>query len=337
MKSATVKDVAERARVSVATVSRVLNGSSSVDAELQARVVAAIAELQFRPNRLARNLRTNSTKTIAFVVPDIENPFFISVVRGVEEVAFREGYSLLVCNTHDDIKRENQYVELLTDEAVAGLIICPTDERRGHTQVQQALNSGMAVVALDRRLEDASVDGVLSENFGSSRSAVSYLIELGHRRIGIVAGPDHFAPGRERRQGYEQALIDHGLPIDRELIKLTHFRASEAEGAVEGLLNLPDRPTALFISSGNAALGSLRAVNRHGLTIPDDISIVIFDDPDWASIYNPPLTCVAQKTRDLGVVASELLLRRIRGHEEPVQERRLPTRLIIRESCVPPR
>ncbi len=334
MKPATVKDVARQAQVSVATVSRVLNDHPAVDGAMRHRVNAAVVSLNYRPNHLARNLRTNTTKIIAIVVPDIQNPFFISVARGVETVAFREGYTLLVCDTDDEPQRETSYFEVLKDEAVAGIIVCATDERLGHVHVRKALAQGMAVVALDRRIFEAPVDGVLSDNFGGSRLAVSHLIGLGHRRIGLIAGPDRFAPGRERRQGYEQALLDDDLPIDRALIKVTDFKAASAQTATEELLRLDDPPTALFICSGNSAIGSLRAITSRGLRIPADISTIIFDDLEWLEAYNPPLTAVAQNTRQLGITAADLLLRRIRGDTEPPQERRLPAQLCRRGSCL---
>ncbi len=336
MKSATVIDVARQAGVSVATVSRVLNGRVTVDGKLRERVNAAVAALGYRPNRLARNLRMNSTNVLAVVIPDIQNPFFVSAARGAEEAAFQAGYTLLLCNTDDDPEREKSYFQVLSDEAVAGIIVCSTDECLGAIPVRAALDEGIAVVALDRRVEGAPVDAVLSDNFGGGRLGVSYLVELGHRRIGLIAGPDRFAPGRERRLGYEQALLDRGLAVERELIKATDFKIESADAATEALLRLDERPTALFISSGYSAIGALRAIYRCGLRIPDDISVIVFDDLDWTSAYNPPLTAVAQNTRQLGKIASELLLRRIRGDDEPPQERRLSTRLEIRSSCRPP-
>lgn len=295
--------------------------------------MTAVEALHYHPNRLARNLRKNSTSIIALVVPDIQNPFFVSVARGVEEVTFRKGYTVVVCNTDDDPQRERHYFQTLIEEACAGIIVCVTDERLGHVEVQKALDRGIAIVALDRRLEDVTVDSVLSDNFGGSRLAVSHLIDLGHRRIGLIAGSDRFAPGRERRMGYEQALLDFGLSVDRTLIKVTEFTALESEAAADELLSLPEPPTALFICSAHAAIGSLRAINRRRLCIPDDVSLVTFDDPDWTEAYNPPITAVAQNTRQLGITAADLLLHRIRGDQEILQERRLPTQLRIRNSC----
>ncbi len=332
--SITVKDIAKEAGVSVATVSRVLNGRDTVDAELRDRVQHVVQLLDYRPNRLARNLRTNSTKVIALVVPDIQNPFFVSVARGIEEVALREGYTLLVCNTDDDPQREKNYFEVLRDETVAGIIVCSADERLSSAAVNEALAQGIAVVALDRQIEGTQVDTILSDNFGGSRRAVSHLLDLGHRRIGLVAGPDRFAPGRERRLGYEQAFHDHGLPIDRSLIKVTDYSRESAEVSTNELLDLQEPPTALFLSSGVSALGALVAVNLRSLRIPNDISFVVFDDLDWTTAYSPPLTAVAQNTRYLGITAAQAIFRRIAGEQDPAQERRLMTQLHLRNSCI---
>jgi DNA-binding LacI/PurR family transcriptional regulator len=336
MKAPTVKEVAQQAGVSVATVSRVLNGSTAVDDELRRRVMSAAEQLRYRPNRLARNLRTKTTKTLAMVVPDIQNPFFVAVTRGLEEVAFREGYTVLVCNTNDDPERESVYLQTLLDESVAGIVVCATDERTSSAQAMRLVDQGVAMVGLDRRLENAQIDGVLSDNFGGTRNAVSYLIEQGHSRIGLIAGPAKYAPGRERRMGYEQALIDHGLEVDPALIKVTNFKGPGAAAATEELFTSGDPPTALFLSSGNVAIGSLRALHHLGLRIPDDVSLIVFDDLEWADAYNPPLTVVSQNTRQLGGLAGDLLLRRIRGSTEPPHVRHLPTSLIIRSSCGKP-
>lgn len=334
-KSITVKDVARYAGVSVATVSRVLNQRETVDPELRLRVQNAVERLKYRPNRLARNLRTNSTTVIALVVPDIQNPFFVAVSRGVEEVALREGYTLLVCNTDDDIHHEAHYFQVLRDEAIAGVILCSADERLSHAAVQASRDHGMAVVALDRRVEGIAIDSILSDNFGGSRQAVSHLIERGHRRIALIGASDIYAPGRERRLGYEQAFHDYALAVDRDLIKVTDFRATNAEAATEALLDRDAAPTALFVCNGVSAIGTLRAINRRGLRVPAQIALVVFDDLDWLEAYNPPITAVSQNTRQLGITAADQLLRRINGDPEPVQERRLPTQLIIRQSTPP--
>jgi LacI family transcriptional regulator len=333
---ATIRDVARRAKVSVATVSRVLNGKESVDGQLRNRVLAAVKELDFRANRLARSFRRRTTQSIALVIPDIKNFFFAAVSHEIEEEAFRQGYNLLICNTSDDLERQAKYFELLTEEAVAGIVICTANEHRAHVEVQRALERGVAVVAIDRRLENVPIDLVLSDNFGGARLATTHLLTLGHRRIAVITGSDDFAPARERRIGFEQALRDHGLLVDPELVKVTDFRHTGAEAATHELWALQLPPTAILICSGNQAIGALRALNSVGARLPEDVSIVVFDDLEWASAFHPPITAVEQNFAQIGATAVKMLLQRIKSPGVAVEERRVPTRLHVRQSSAPP-
>jgi LacI family transcriptional regulator len=332
----TIKDVARTAGVSVATVSRVLNGRRSVDPALSTKVLNAASELNFKASRLARSFRKRSAQTIALVVPDIQNPFFAAIAHEIEEAAFRSGYTLLICNTSDDLARETQYFDLLADEAVAGVIVSTANEHRVHDEIERAIVRGVAIVAIDRRLEGVPVDSVLSDNFGGARQATAHLIGLGHRRIAIVTGPDDFAPARERRLGFEQALRDHGLMPDPALVMATNFRDSGAEAAAHELWALAGRPTAIFVGSGNQAIGVLRALNTVGARIPDDISVMVFDDLEWASAFHPPITAIEQNTAQIGATAMTLLMNRIANPGANPEERRIPTRFHIRRSCAAP-
>lgn len=332
MKAPTIKDVAEHAGVSAATVSRVLNGNAYVKGRVRQRVMASAEELNYRPNRIARSLRTQRSRTVAVVVPDIQNRFFVALERGLEDYIFGEGYTVLVCNTGDDPDRESLYLRVLVDESIAGIVVCATDESRSAKQLLEIMEKGVALVAVDRRLENAAVDFVLSDNVGGAQNAVAHLIEQGHRRIGLIAGPNKFTPAMERQKGYELALQAHGISVDPVLVKATNYKSDESEVATRQLLTQPNPPTALFLSSGNVAIGCLKAIHLLGLKIPDDVSLVIFDDPDWAEAYSPPLTVVAQDTRTMGSLTGELLLSRMRGNKEEHRERRLPTQLIRRSS-----
>ena len=329
----TIKDVAAKAGVSTATVSRVLNSLAGVDSSLERRVRAAMQSLNYRPNRVARSLRNGLSQFIALVVPDIRNPFFSAVANEIEGLAFERGFTVLTCNTHDDPRRESRYLDVLTREAVAGIIICTVDERQGHVEAQAALKNGIAVVAIDRRLENAAVDLVMSDNFGAARHAVSHLLTRGHRRIGLITGGNEYAPARERRLGFEQAFRDFGLDHSG-LERLTDFRDTGAEQGANELLDLPDPPSAIFVASGNAAVGAMRAIARRGLKIGRDVSLLIFDDPEWAEAINPALTTVGQDTRQIGSTALDLLMERINGSNQPIQERRIATTFHDRESCL---
>lgn len=335
-KRPTIKDVAQHAGVSIATVSRVLNDNETVDPALRKKVVASTAALGFRANRLARNFRKRSARAIALVVPDIKNSFFAAVSHEIEQAAFQHGYTLLICNTNDSLERQAQYFDLLAEEGVAGIIVCTANEHRAHLEVEQALSRGIAVVAIDRRLENVPIDLVLSDNFGGARQATSHLLALGHRRIAVVTGNDDFAPARERRLGFEQAFRDYGIAFDPALIKVTDFRDTGAETATHELWAMPDRPTALFVASGNQSTGVLRALNVVGARIPDDVSVIVFDDLDWANAFHPPITAVEQNTAQIGTTAVSLLMRRFTDGPASPEERRVPVRFNVRRSSGAP-
>jgi DNA-binding LacI/PurR family transcriptional regulator len=331
----TIRDVARSAGVSPPTVSRVLANKANVDPLLRERVLEAVRRLDYRPHRAARALRRQVTRTIAFIIPDIQNPFFTSVLRGVEDSAFAEEYVVMLCNTDDNLQRQRDYIAVLRAENVAGMVICPADETSSPANIASLQEQGTAVVVVDRLLPAAGVDTVLSDNVQGAEETVRHLLGLGHRRIGLIAGPDHFAPGRERRQGYERAHQRAGVPLDAALIQVTNFSPDAAAAATRALLALPAarRPTALFASSSRLALGALAVIGELCLRIPEDVSFVAFDDAEWAASYAPPLTVVAQPTYEIGSRACRMLLARIAAPGAPPSEVRLPTRLVERRSC----
>jgi len=326
-----MKDVARQAGVSTATVSRVLNDQPNVKLEVRAKVLEAIEALKYRPSRVARRLRTNSTHVIGLIISDIQNLFFTSVTRGIEDVASRNGYSLILCNTDEDLDRERVYLEVMHDENVAGIILASASET-GHDP--ELYNSHIPIVALDRLIKDVPLDTVLVDNVDGAKTAVTHLLSIGHRRIGLITGPQHLTTGRERQEGYEQALKEFGLAIDPALIRRADFRqvAESRQQALE-LLMLPQRPTALFTANTMNTLGALTAIQECGLRIPDDIAIAAFDDIPWATLLNPPLTAVPQPTYALGKTAAEMLLERIADPNRPPTEIRLGLELVVRESC----
>ncbi len=326
---ATVKDVATLAGVSTATVSRVLNGHRNVSAETRARVAQAIEQLGYRPNRVARNLRVQSSRTIGVIIPDIQNNFFVSAVRGIEEVAIVRDHILLLGNTDDSLSREARYIDVLLAEGVAGIIICASDGVRSCVAVQRAVEHGVPVVALDRRLHELDVDTVLTDNVAASRTATDHLIEHGHTRIGLIAGPDYLTPGRERREGYEQALSAHGLPLDPALVRITDFRAGQGRIALQALLEAPAPPTALLVCSGLMTVEVLRELGARGLTVNRDIALVAFDDTVVSGCLCPPIPLIVQSTYELGQAAAQLLFERIAHPHQPAHILRLQAQLQV--------
>jgi DNA-binding LacI/PurR family transcriptional regulator len=327
---ATVKDVARRANVSTATVSRIINNQDTVSPEIRERVLTAIQELDYRPSRVARRLRTNSTFVIGLVISDIQNSFYTSLTRGVEDVASANGYSLLLCNTDEDPHRERKYLEVMHEENVAGIILASATENEHEVKL---INAGIPVVALDRVITDVAVDTVLVDNTAGARQAVEHLMARGHRRIGAILGERPITSSIERLAGYEEALRNSGLPVDPDLIRRADLRqVDDSTRCAAELLNLPERPSALFTGNSLITLGALRAINAAGLRIPRDVALVAFDDIPWGEWLDPPLTAIRQPTYRLGQTAAEMLLARIAEPGRPVAQVRLPAELIVRAS-----
>jgi LacI family transcriptional regulator len=319
--------VAERASVSVATVSRVLNADPNVDPEYRKRVRAAVAELGYRPNRLARNLRRQQMEAIGIVVPDIENPHFAEVVRVVEGIALEMGYRVLVCNTDEDAARQAACLSMLADERVSGIVMSPSDP---DGSIDQLRDLGIPVVTIDRALKRASTDLIVADNVPAVRTATQRLIDAGHRRIAFVGGRSEVETGSERQEGYLTAVEPAGLT---GTLANGGFRRDAARAAVRELLGRDRPPSALIVANNLMALGALQAIRDCGLRIPQDIAVIAVDNPDWSELLDPPLTVLAQPIRDMATQAAELLIRRIRGEEFAPVHQVYPLELIIRSSC----
>jgi DNA-binding LacI/PurR family transcriptional regulator len=330
---ATIKDVASRAGVSTATVSRVLSGVAVVREPLKAQVLKAAHHLGYRPNRAARDLRARSNRTIGVLIPDIENPFFTSVICGIEEILHATGYSLQLANFNEDPERETTHLETFRAEGVGGLIFAAS--RKPSPIYQQLAESGLAMVAVSRAPGHLRVDQVTTANRDGAYTATAHLIARGHSRIALINGPKELNTAREREEGYEAALREAGLPVAPQLILHVDFRQSGGREAMRRVLDLPERPTAVFAASNLLTLGALQAIHESELDIPRQIAIVGFDDMAWAMSLRPPLTTVAQPALEVGHTAAQLLLDRIRRPEQPRRRIVLETHLIVRASCGP--
>jgi LacI family transcriptional regulator len=266
------------------------------------------------------------------VFPDIENPFYASVISGAEEVLQNAGYSLLLANYGEEPEREHIQLTTLRAERVAGILFAAS--RKPSADYRQILNAGIALVAVSRIPDGLNVDLVTVSNQKGARHAVEHLLSLGHRRIGFIDGAVSLSTTRERQAGYEQALRDAGLPVSHELIVHADF-SHHAGGhqAVLKLLNIPKKPSAIFVVSNNMALGALQALHERGIDIPSDMAVVGFGDTPSAVLLRPPLTVVAQPAREIGATGARLLLERLQDLERPRRSIVLDTQLIIRESC----
>jgi LacI family transcriptional regulator len=327
----TMKQVAATAGVSVATVSRVLTGSAGVGEEVRARVDAAVTRTGYRPNRLARGLRRQTSMVWGLVISDVENSFFTGLVRAVEEEAQAAGYSLVLCHSADSLERETRNVNVLVDEQVAGLIITPHDEQR--TDVSAALAAGVRVVAVNCRLASAPVPSVLVDSTGGARTAVEHLLDQGARRVAVLSGEEIRTPHRDRVEGWRRAHRARGLEVDESLVARTGNHSSGMDEALRSLFEVPQPPDALFIASNQLTAHALPHLAERGLRVPEDLLLACFDDLPLASVVGRGgLTVVVQPTAEMGRIAARTLLARLRDPERPVEDVVLGTQLVVRGS-----
>lgn len=326
----TMHDIARRAGVSLGTVSHVINGKVSVRKEVRARVQQAIDELGYQPNRLSRALRTNRTNLIGMIIPDITNPFFPSVVRGVEDMAYKSSYRLLLCNADNDVAKETAYLNDLRSFFPAGIILIPSLDHK------LSYNGEYPMVCIDRCPPDWTGDSVIAENFEGGYIAGKHLAELGHRTIGIVRGPRNVGTATDRVRGFQQALTERGVSISPEYVQESAFDQESGYITTSRLLRLLPRPTAIFTASDLIAVGALSAIKAAKLVCPRDVSIVSFDGLSFTELTEPALTSIVQPSYQLGHAAARLLLDRINGDESGPRHVTLRTELRIRDSTQPP-
>jgi LacI family transcriptional regulator len=333
----TIRDVAAHAHVSVATVSHVLNGTRFVDPATVARVRSAIQELGYRPNSLARGLRRNETSTIGMLLPDNSNPFFGEIARSIEDIGFSEDYNVILCNSDGSEAKEAAYVDTLLSKQIDGLILISSGN--SFAPLQTILDAGVPCVVVDRELGDEfEVDQVLIDNRQGGYLAGRYLVQLGHRRIGYIAGPNQLSLSAQRQTGFRDALAEAELDLPDEAVVQGDFFYTGGASGMSELLRRGDGLTAVFAANDRMAVGAMSTLQRAGLRVPDDVSIIGYDDIPLASALYPSLTTVAQPTTEMGRMCVSLLIERIkmRGDALPVRRLTLPVRLIVRESCCPP-
>ncbi|HWD82512.1 MAG TPA: LacI family DNA-binding transcriptional regulator [Kribbella sp.] len=325
----TVSDVAARAGVSTATVSRALNGKPSVDPGLAERVRAAAAELGYQPNGPARNLRRQEAAVVALIISDVENPFFTAIARGVEDVAHEVGYSVVLCNSDDSPDKENRYLDVALQERAAGVILSPSGPG---TSVAKLASRGTAYVAVDRPLPGADSDVVLVDTRLAAREATAHLVAQGYDRIGCITGPAGVRTADDRLAGYRDGLRVAKRRSSTKLVRRSEYKAAGAHRAALDLLAQPEPPDALLVANNAMAVGVLQALQERGARAGRDVGLVTFDDAPWAALVDPPLTVVAQPAYELGAVAARLLLGRIADPTRPPTATTLGARLIPRAS-----
>jgi LacI family transcriptional regulator len=333
---ATMRDVAKRAGVSTATVSHLINGTRYVSPELAQRIVVAMRELNYRPDAVARSLRRRETLTIGLIVPDTEIPFYAAVVYAIETNAFERGYNVILCNSGWSLTREIQYLENLIARRIDGLVCISLNLTA--EQIAPVVERGIPVVMFERQMPGIALDAVVTDNYKGAYKAVTHLLELGHRRIACISGlsgPAASDLSARRLAAYRQALDDWGIPFDPALVQPGNYRAESGRAGALALLELRNPPTAIFAFNDMMALGALQILHDRGLQVPGDVSVVGFDGIHLTEISSPALTTVVQPIAEMGKIAIEMLLARIRG-EDPTEARCVVVepKLVVRASTI---
>ena len=332
MTNITIKDVAKKAGVSVATVSRAMQDKGIISPSTKMRVLDVAKELNYRVDMGARSLKIKQTKSIGLCICNICNPFYPPLVRGVENTINKFGYSLVICNTEENPKTEEAYLNVMLEQRVDGLIITPTWDICSSLKEFEARN--IPIVVVDRSANDILSDTVCVDNVHGAYTAVEHLLKLGHKRIGLIGGPKMISTTQERVQGYLEALRKYGLKKDTSLMV---DGGSSIEGgikAMENLLELSSPPTAVFGYNNVVTLGALLTLKKRNKKIPKDIAVVGFDEVEWAEVIDPPLTVISQPVYAIGATAGQLIMQRLLN-EGPKSKQKivLKTELVVRKSC----
>jgi LacI family transcriptional regulator len=330
----TIKDVAQAAGVSITTVSHTINGTRRVSDELKTRVLQAMQELDYRPNVLARSLRVGQTKTTGLIIPDNSNFFFAEIARAIEDIGYQHGYSVILCNSDGKTEKQRRYIQTLADKKVDGVIFISSGETA--EDVEYLKDNEIEVVAVDRDLPHMPADVVLLDNELAGYQATRYLIDLGHRRIACISGPSNLTPSAQRVDGYRRAMQEASLELNPAHQVVGDFQTTGGEAGIARLLGLRPRPSAAFVCNDMMAIGAIRAARCRGVQVPEDLSIVGFDDIALARAMSPALTTMAQPILEIARIATELLIRRMQGELDTAARQRIVLRaqLVIRDSCM---
>jgi LacI family transcriptional regulator len=330
----TIKDVAALAGVSFTTVSHVLNDTRPVSADARRRVLAAVEEIGYLPSAVARSLRKSETKIVGVLVPNVNNPFFAELVVGVEECCRLAGYSVFLCNSDNDPKRQQQYMRTLLEKRIDGLLLSSAGDAAALARIFKLAT--VPSVTVDRLVPGARADRVSVNNADGAYKAVKHLLDLGHRHIACISGPAEFEVTGERVDGWRRAQMDMGVTPDESLLIESDFSSAGGYEAARSLLRARSAMTALFASNDMMALGALRAAAEMGLKVPQQLSIVGFDDVELSSFVYPALTTVGCSIKELGREAARVLIDRIENPAAPLKDVLLTPRLVVRESTSAP-
>lgn len=329
MASVTVKDVAKLAGVSTATVSRVINDDPRISTKTRERVHKCIKELDYRINNIARSLKTNRTYTIGFICPEISNDFFMGIAKGVEDELRKQSYSVIICNSNENVEEEKARIKLLCEKCVDGIIIIPASSEGSH--YNRLKDDGMPAVLIDRLVDGFTADAVLVDNINGSYSVVEHLANAGIRRIGFIGGDMRLTSAKERYEGYTRALKDYCIPVENDIIAFGDFHVQSGYNSMKKLMELQDPPQYVFVSNHYMHVGATKYLLENKETMKAPVYIASFDDMELSSILGFCNLRVRQPITEIGNKAAGLLLDRINGREMPFpQVVRLKTNLVIK-------
>lgn len=331
----TIKDVAKRAGLSPATVSRALNQSGYVSTEAQRRIDDAINELGYQPNWLARGLKGQPSRLVGLIVPEVSSLYDNLIIQSVSAMLHEYNYGMMLCINNEDAEVDLGYLKILQEKHIDGIIYVHPLHGSNSAFVRHLARESMPIIELNRRCEEDLLDGVLADNVQSASQITNYLIGLGHRRISLIMGQTDLTTGQFRLTGYRHALNDTGIPVDQALIRIGSFTQEHGEAGTRELLALTPRPSAILAGSNRILMGILKVLGEQNIRIPDDISVAAFNDTEWLGIWNPPITTIDIATEEMAKLSVDLLLRRINSPSKEHKPRTylLSTSLIERGSC----
>ncbi|WP_099352571.1 LacI family DNA-binding transcriptional regulator [Fredinandcohnia onubensis] len=330
----TIYDIAKKANVSPMTVSRVINNAGNISEKTKEKVEKVIKELNYIPNNAARSLTLKHSKILSLLITDITNPFFTKVARGAEDKAKQMGYRLLLSNSDENLVKESEYIDMLLSSGVDGVLIAPTGDD-SNKNLKTLIKHKIPFVLIDRQVKDIECDIVLGDNYEGTRRLMTHLIDHGHTKIALINGPKNISTSQLREQSFKDTLKIYEIPINEKLLFNLSFKQNDARDVIEKLLVLPDaeRPTAIFAGNNFIAIDIMKILYEKNLRIPEDLSIVCFDDPDPVPDYKPFLTLASQPAYEFGYLGIQLLIERIEK-KGPADSRRivLPSETLIRKS-----
>jgi LacI family transcriptional regulator len=329
--AATIKDVAKATGLSIATISKFINGGNVLD-ENKVLIEKAIIELGFKVNEIARGLKTNKTMTIGVLIPDLKNIFCTTIVSNIENVLIQNGYSTIICDYKQNPDLEKMKFDFLVNKMVDGIITIPFDGSDAQG-IQELLNRNIPVVLIDRAVKGVSCDTVLVDNLNASYDSVEQLIIKGHKRIGIICGPQNIFTAEERLKGYIRVHEDYSMVVDDNLIKKGDYEVESGYSLLNELLDSDNPPTAIFVTNYEMTLGAIMALNERNIKMPDELSFIGFDNLQMAKIVKPTLSIVVQPMQQIGETAANTLIKRLKGDMSNFPAMfRLKTELMIRDS-----